>query len=317
MTKFIITGGAGFIGSKIVQRLLDDKHVVRVLDKVSKKNAARLESFWNNKNLSYVRIDLSRSKYLDFKGFDTIIHLAAPADAAEGYKHTDLDLKCGTISTYNVMESMRLQNIKKIIFASSSTIYGYQDRTPIKETQGMLFPASLYGASKLSSEAIISAYCYLYGIKSWIFRFGNVLGPDVSRGVVFDLVNKLKKSDHELKVLGNGKQIKDYIYIDDLINAILHAYRKSNERINVFNLGSGILSVNEIVKIILDELKLRRIRIIHTGGPKGWLGGGWPGDINLVHYDISKIKKTGWKPTYSPEKAVRLTVRGINHSNSM
>ena len=176
-----MTGGAGFIGSKIVQRLLDDGHIVKVIDKISKKDATRLQKFLNNKNLSYTRVDLSRTKDVDFSGFETIIHFAAPTDAAIGYKHTDLDLKNGTISTYNVLESMRLYDIKKIIFASSSTVYGYQDKIPIRENQGMLFPASLYGASKLASEAIISAYCYLYRIKSWIFRFGNVLGPYAGR----------------------------------------------------------------------------------------------------------------------------------------
>jgi len=314
LTRFIVTGGAGFIGSKIVLRLLDDGHVVRIVDKVSKKDAKRIKTLLNNKSLSYLQIDLSRTKHFDFKGFQTVIHLAAPADASIGYKNTDLDLKHGTISTYNVLESMRFHGIKKIIFSSSSTVYGYQDKIPVGEDNGLLFPASLYGASKLSSEAIISAYCYLYGIKSWIFRFGNVLGSDVRRGVIFDLVNKLRKNEHELKVLGNGKQIKDYIHVDDLVEAILHAYQKSDEKINVFNLGSGILSVKEIVKTILDEMKLNKTKVTYAGGPKGWHGGGWPGDINLVHYNTSKIKRIGWKPTYSPEKAVRLAVRGIRSS---
>jgi len=314
LTRFIVTGGAGFIGSKIVQRLLDDGHVVRIVDKISKKDAKRIQTLLNNRNLSYLQVDLSRTKQFDCKGFQTVIHFAAPADASMGYKNTDLDLKHGTISTYNVLESMRLHGIKKIIFSSSSTVYGYQNKIPIREDHGMLFPASLYGASKLSSEAIISAYCYLYGIKSWIFRFGNVLGPDVRRGVIFDLANKLRKNEHELKVLGNGKQIKDYIHVDDLVEAILHAYQKSDEKINVFNLGSGILSVKEIVKIILDEMKLKKTKVTYSGGPKGWHGGGWPGDINLVYYDTSKIKRIGWKPKHSPEKAVRLAVRGIRSS---
>lgn len=308
-----MTGGSGFIGSNIVSRLLNDGHVVKVIDKIALNQAIRLQPCKDNKNFSYSQMDLSNSKHLvtEFNGYETVIHFAASADISLGQKNTDLDLNQGTIVTYNVLEAMRLSGIKKMIFSSSSTIYGFPSKVPTPEDAGMLFPASLYGASKLASEALISAFCYLYDMKSWIFRFGNVIGNDMSRGVIFDLIHKLKKNPKELEVLGNGEQIKDYINIDDCINAILHAYSKTNERINVFNLSSGTtLSVKDLVKIVLEEMNLKNTSVRYTGGVSGWQGGGWAGDVKIVHYDISKIKKTGWAPKLSSHEAVRLAVRG-------
>ena len=153
-------------------------------------------------------------------------------------------------------------------------------------------------------------------MKCWIFRFGNVIGNDTTRGVIFDLVNKLKKNQDELEVLGNGQQVKDYVNIDDCLNAILHTFSKVEEKINVFNLSSGTkLSVQDIVKIILEEMNLKNTKIKYAGGPQGWGGGGWKGDVKIVHYDISKLKKTGWSPKLSSADAVRLAVRGTIENN--
>ena len=313
MTKFIVTGGAGFIGSHIVHRLLGAGHEVRVVDKISLDQAIRLQSISNDKKFSYYQRDLSQVETLesDFRGFDAVVHFAASADISLGQKNTDLDLKQGTIVTWKVLEAMRLCNIKKIIFSSSSTVYGFPIKVPTTEDTGMMFPASLYGASKLASEALISAFCYLYDMKCWIFRFGNVIGNDTARGVIFDLVHKLKKNRDELEVLGNGEQVKDYVNIDDCIDAILHAFSKTDEKINVFNLSSGtILSVKDVVKIILEEMNLTSTKIRYTGGPQGWGGGGWAGDVKIVHYDISKLRKIGWSPKLSSADAVRLAVKG-------
>lgn len=318
MTKFIVTGGAGFIGSHMVKRLLNDGNDVRVIDKIPLENASRLKLIRKNNNFSYYQRDLSQVETLDtdFGGFDVVIHFAANADVSLGIKNTDLDLKQGTLVTWKVLEAMRRCNIKRIIFSSSSTIYGFPVNIPTTEYIGMLFPASLYGASKLASEALISAFCYLYDMKCWIFRFGNVIGNDTAHGVIFDLVNKLKKNQDELEVLGNGQQVKDYVNIDDCLNAILHAFSKVEEKINVFNLSSGTkLSVQDIVKIILEEMNLKNTKIKYTGGPKGWGGGGWKGDVKIVHYDISKLKKTGWSPKLSSVDAVRLAVREIIENN--
>ena len=305
----------------MVSRLLIDGNEVRVIDKIPLDQAIRLKSVSNNKKFSYYQRDLSRVETLesDFRGFDAVVHFAASADISLGQKNTDLDLKQGTIVTWKVLEAMRLCNIKRIIFSSSSTVYGFPIKVPTTEDTGMMFPASLYGASKLASEGLISAFCYLYDIKCWIFRFGNVIGNDTARGVIFDLIHKLKKNQDDLEVLGNGEQVKDYINIDDCIDAILHSFSKTSEKINVFNLSSGtILSVKDVVKIILEEMKLKNTRIKYTGGPQGWGGGGWAGDVKIVHYDISKLKKIGWSPKFSSADAVRLAVKGTieNSKNS-
>lgn len=310
----MVTGGAGFIGSHMVYRLLKEGNKVTVVDKIAQDQATRLKSLRGNQNFSYLQMDLSKVKYVDLRGFETIIHFAALSDASLGYANPKLDLKNGIFATFTVLDSMRINGIKNVIFSSSSTVYGYPSKIPTSEDSGLLFPVSMYGASKLSSEALISAFCYLYGIRSWIFRFGNVIGGDSSKGVIYDLVKKLMKNSTELEVLGDGEQVKDYIHVDDLIDAILTVFSKTSEKINVFNVGSGILSVKEIVKIILEEMKLKNTVIKYTGGPAGWKGGGWPGDVKKVHYDISKINEVGWKPKILPQDAVRLTVRNMTEN---
>lgn len=312
MSKFIITGGAGYIGSHLSSRLLAEGHDIKIIDKIPIEKAIRLKPILKNKRLHYSQLDIARAKNLtsEFDGYDAVVHFAANLDIQLGHRHTDLDLKQGTILTYNVLEAMRLCNIRKIIFPSSSTIYGHASKTPTTEDTGMLFPISLYGAAKLSSEALISAFCYLYDMKSWILRFGTIIGNGMKRGVIFDLVNKLRKNQSDLDVLGDGEQIKDYIHMDDCIDGILHVYKNTSEKINVFNLSSGTtISVKEIVKIILEEMNLSNVRIKYIGGPPGWKKEGWAGNVKFFHYDITKIKKTGWAPKFSSYQAVRLAVK--------
>jgi UDP-glucose 4-epimerase len=317
MNRFVVTGGAGFIGSHIIRRLLDEGNHVKALDKIPLEKTTRLKQVVNNPHFTYSQIDLSNSDRLEqeFKGYDIIVHFAAVSDISLGNKITDLDLKNGTIATYKILDAMRVCGIKKIIFSSSAVVYGYPSKVPTPEDAGMLFPASLYGASKLAAEGLISSYCYLFDIKSWIFRFGNVIGGDSGKGVIFDLINKLRKNQDELEILGDGEQVKEYIHVDDLVDGILYAFSKINEKINVFNIGAGILSVKEIVQIILDEMNLKNTRTKYTGGPVGWQGGGWAGDVRIAHYDTSKIKKLGWKPTLSATEAVLSSVREMLNVN--
>ncbi len=302
----------------MAHRLLKQGHTVKIIDKIQQDEAFRLNSIQNNEKLSYLQLDLTTSPSLvsEFKGFDTVIHFAANLDIPLGSKYTDLDLKQGTVVTHKVLETMRINDIKEIIFPSSSTIYGYADQMPTTENTGMLFPISLYGASKLASEALVSAFCHLYDMKSWIFRLGNVIGNYMKRGVIFDLVNKLKKNSTELQILGDGGQSKDYIYIEDCIDGILHAYNNTHERINVFNLSSGTtITVKEIVQIILEEMNMKNAKLEYITGPSGWEGEGWAGEIRSFRYDISKIKKTGWSPKLSSHEAVRLSIKETIQNN--
>jgi UDP-glucose 4-epimerase len=310
----VITGGAGYIGSHLATKLIEQGHTVKIIDKIPFTKAFRLKKIKNNKRLHYLHLDISNLKKLvpQFRGYEVVIHFAANLDIQEGVKQTDLDLKQGTILTYNVLEAMRLSKIKKIIFPSSSTIYGNAIRTPTPEDAGMLFPLSLYGASKLASEGMISAYCYLYGIKSWVFRFGTIIGSHMERGVIFDFVNKIKKNQGVLEILGDGEQIKDYIQIDDLVEGILHIFKKTNNKINVFNLSSGTtITVNEIAKIILEEMGISKVAIRYKNGPLGWEDSGWAGNVKSFQYNISNLKKTGWSPKLSSKESVRLAVKQI------
>ena len=228
------------------------------------------------------------------KKSEIIGHFAANSDIINSSFNTKIDFDNGTIGTFNVLESMKLNSIKKIIFTSSSVVYGEVDKFPITEDHGPLFPISLYGASKLASEALISAYCHNFKFKSWIFRFANVIGQRVTHGVVLDFYNKLKLNKLSLEVLGDGNQSKPYIYVDDLISGILVAFKKSQNEINYFNLGSdGFTNVKFIAETVLKLLNLKKTKIIYKGGKRGWTG-----DVPKIQMKMTKLKSLGWIPKY-------------------
>lgn len=312
MEKIAITGGAGYIGSNFAKLLLERGYKVTIFDKVSLDQAKRIHTIRDK--IDYKSIDLTNIELLkeELKNVNLVAHFAASADIALGKTKTDVDLNNGIIATYNVLETMRINKIKKIIFPSSSTIYGNFSKIPTSEDVGMLFPTSLYGASKLAGEAMISSFCHLFGMKSWIFRFGNIIGKDMTRGVIKDFINKLKKNPNKLIILGNGLQEKDFIHIDDCLEAILLTLEKSNEIINVFNLGTGTTtSVNKIAKMIIERMELKNVNLEYTGGESGW-----PGDAPKVHYDITKIKKIGWNPKLVSDEAVELAITQVLENES-
>lgn len=307
MKNFAITGGAGYIGSNLAKILVKKGHSVTIFDVVPKNKAKRLYPIIHE--IKYKSLDIKNLKLLKrkLKNFDVVAHFAASADIALGQSRTDIDLKEGTIATYNVLEAMRENKISKIIFPSSSTIYGDFTKIPTPEDTGLLFPTSLYGASKLASEGLISAFSYLFNFKSWIFRFGNVVGKDMTRGVIKDFIIKLNKNPSKLQVLGNGNQKKDFIYIDDCINGILFSLRKSNDTVNVFNLGTGMTtSVKKIARWIINEMNIKNVKITFTVGKSGW-----PGDAPIVHYNINKIRKLGWKPRLNSDEAVKIAIKDL------
>jgi len=305
MERILITGGAGFIGSNLVKYLLKNNNEIIVFDKLSKDEIPRLVPILNK--ITYKKIDLKDFDSLnnEMKNIDTIAHFSASADIALGKENTRTDFNEGILTTFNILEAMRINGIKKIIFPSSSTIYGDFSKIPTPEDAGMLFPTSLYGAAKLSSEGLISAFCHLFNMKSWIFRFGNVVGTDMTRGVIKDFIKKLKNDPKKLHILGDGNQKKDFIHVDDCVEAILYAYENSNDTINVFNLGTGtVTSVNNIAKMVVDAMNLKNVKFSYSGGKSGW-----PGDAPVVHYDISKIKKIGWNPRMNSDMAVKISIQ--------
>jgi len=305
--KFAITGGSGFIGSNLVKRLLKDGHDISVFDPIRTELQLRLKDVLNQINYKVLDFEDVESVKNEFKNFDVVVHLAARANTAIQQRKTDVDLKQGIISTYNVLEAMRINKIKKIIFSSAPAIYGYPIEIPTKENTGMLFPISLYGATKLASEGLISAFCHLFEMKSWIFRLGNVVGPDMTRGVISDFILKLRQNPTQLEIFGNGKQKKDVIFVNDCIEGILLAFEKTREIVNVFNLSSGsTITVDEIASIVLEEMKLNDVKLKYTGGE-----GGWRGDPPIIKLDIGKLRALGWKPEYDSHQAVKLAVRGF------
>jgi len=291
--NYFITGGAGFVGSHFVDKLIAKKKNVTVYDNLILGKKDNIKKYFNVKKFTFINADiLSLTKLTkSMRGADVVIHLAANSDIIKSSKDPNIDLKNGTIGTYNILEAMRKNKIKKIIFTSSSVIYGEVKKLPINENLGPLFPISFYGASKLASEALISAYCHNYNIQSWIFRFGNVIGPKVTHGVVMDFYNKLKINNKKLTILGDGNQQKPYILVDDIVDGILFALNKAKKKVNYFNLGTkGSTKVKKITKEVLKYMNLKKVKIIYSGGKRGW-----PGDVTKVRLDNSKIKKLGYK----------------------
>ena len=308
LTRYFITGGAGFIGSHLVDRLIN-RGAVTVYDNLSTGKKEFIQQHLGSGNFHFIEADLLDLDALNkaIANHDVVLHLAANPDVRAGLTDTRLDLEQGTLTTYNLLEAMRLNEIGKIVFASSSTVYGEAGIKPVSEDYGPLLPISLYGAGKLACEGLISAFCHLFDMQAWIFRFANVVGARASHGVIFDFINKLKQNPEELEILGDGTQEKPYLYIDDCIDGILFGFEHSQERVNVLNLGSdSSTNVAAIANMLVEAMGLSNVKFSYTGGNRGWRG-----DIPQVRFDITKIRNLGWKPRYSSDEAVRRAMRDI------
>ena len=312
--KAFVSGGAGFIGSNLVDRLLDLGHEVTVYDNLSTGLLQFLEYARDFDCFRLVKGDLLDEDSLSeaITGHEFVFHLAANADVRFGTEHPRRDLEQNTIVTYNILEAMRNHGIRKIAFASTGSVYG--EATVIPTPEGAPFPiqTSLYAASKLAGEGMIAAYCEGFGFQSWIFRFVSILGERYTHGHVFDFYRKLKQNPSRLKVLGNGKQRKSYLYIQDCIDAILLALEKSNESVNVLNLGvDGYCEVNDSIGWICEELGVSP-KLEYTGGDRGWIG-----DNPFIFLDTSKIRDLGWKPKLSIKDGVLKTIQYLKTNESV
>lgn len=309
--KIFVTGGAGFIGSHLVDRLVAEGHTVTVYDNLTSGKrefiAHHLDS--GEQKVTLVEADCRDLEKLtsEIAGHDAVCHLAANPDARLGNIQTDLDLQLETIATYNVLEAMRRNNIKHIILTSSGTIYGEVPVEPIAEDFGPTLPISLYGAGKVASEALCSAFVGTFGFQAHIFRFVNIIGGRATHGVIYDFINKLIDNPHELEVLGDGTQEKPYLLVEECVDGIIFALRNSDEPINVFNLGHpSSTTVNQIANIVKEEMGLVDAELKYTGGDRGWQG-----DVPQYRADVSKINKLGWFAQHTSDEAVRETVRRI------
>ena len=295
--KILVTGGAGFIGSYLVDKL-SEKNEVTVIDNLS---AGKKEYV---KKASFIEGDLKDKNFVlkSVKGFDWVYHLAANPDVRLGEEDKEIHLRENIIVTHNILEAMRLNGLKKIVFTSTSAVYGEAKTIPIPEDYGPLIPISLYGASKLAAEALIFSYSE-FGIQSWILRLANIIGGRSNHGIIPDFIKKLEKNPKELEVLGDGNQTKSYLHVEDCVDAIIFAAKKSNEKINIFNIGSpDTITVKEIVKFVIEK-KAPRAKIKYTGGKQGWKG-----DVPKFLLDIEKLKKIGWKPKYNSCESVKKTI---------
>lgn len=311
MNHLIVTGAAGFIGSTLVDRLLEHGYKVTGIDNFSTGQRRFLEEALKNANFSLVEIDLSNLDALKevFVGGEFVFHLAANADVRFGLDHPRKDLEQNTIATYNVLEAMRANRIKKIAFSSTGSVYGEAVVIPTPEDGPFPIQTSLYGASKAACEGLISAYCEGFGFQSWIFRFVSILGERYTHGHIFDFYQKLMKDPIKLEVLGNGRQRKSYLYVQDCIDAILIATQKAQSKVNIFNLGvDGFCEVNNSIGWISKELGLTP-ELAYTGGERGWIG-----DNPLIFLDTKKINSLGWRPKVSIEEGVIKTVKFLREN---
>tara|TARA_Y100000588_G_scaffold131103_1_gene143679 strand:+ start:850 stop:1782 length:933 start_codon:yes stop_codon:yes gene_type:complete len=300
-----VTGGAGFIGSHLVDALVERGHEVRVLDNFSSGREEFLSHHSDSGSVEVVRADLLDSEAVSasMDGVETVHHMAANPDIRLGTEVTDTDLKQGTVATYNVLEAMRVNGVGKISFASSSAVYGEAGIMPTPENYGPMIPISLYGASKLASEALITAWIGTFGAKGYIHRFANIVGPRGTHGVIFDFIHKLKREPTRLEVLGDGKQEKSYMSARDCVNSMLHVIDREDGDSNLFNLGTGdTCSVSRIAEIVVEESGLNEVKIEYTGGKRGWAG-----DVPKTYLDVNKLLDSGFTPTSMSEEAIRDT----------
>jgi len=301
--KILVTGGAGFIGSHLIERLLNRGEKVICVDNMSLGKKQFLFDAVKNSNFELYEFDLTDIDKLDNlfvnEDIETIYHLAANSDIQLGYHNLKTDYLNTFLTTYNVLTCMKMHGSKNIVFASSSAIYG-EHAESIREDTGPLIPVSNYGAAKLSSEAFISSYCYNYGLNAWIVRFPNVIGWRLTHGVIFDFLNKLERDPSQLLILGNGKQKKPYLYVMDLLDAIELIFQKTNDRINVFNVAPNTgTTVDFIARMVAKGLGLEKVKYKYTGGDRGWIG-----DVPKFHYETDKIKSLEWTPKYTSDEAV-------------
>ncbi len=309
--KVLVTGGAGFIGSHLVERLLKEGNEVIVVDNYTLGKKENLASVLENKNLEIIECNIDETenfceKLIDYN-IDIIYHLAANSDIQKGGQNPDVDFRDTFMTTRSVLELMRRKNIKKLFFSSTSAIYGDKMGIPLKEDLGDLRPISYYGGAKFASEALISSYTHMNDLNVVMFRFPNVIGPHLTHGVIFDFKKKLERNPKELEILGDGTQQKPYVYVLDLIDAIMMLTKDIKKGIEIYNAGDETsTSVLTIANIVCEELGYKDVEYKFTGGNIGWKG-----DVPKFNFNLEKIHKAGWKASHTSDEAVRDTVRSI------
>lgn len=307
--RALVVGGAGFIGSHLCDALLGEGHAVICMDNLSlgiRDNIAHLEK---NGNFCFYKADASKpedvKKVFENEHIDYVFHLAANSDIQASAKNPEVEYRNTYTTTFQLLLAMKKYNVKRLFFASTSAVYGDKKNVLLMEDTPGLAPISYYGAAKLGSEALINAFTYMNDLNATVFRFPNVIGPRLTHGVIFDFIRKLQKDSAHLQILGDGRQTKPYIYVTDLINAIMRFKGKAENGVAIYNVGvEGATSVTAIADMICEEMKLSEVAYEYTGGE-----GGWKGDVPRFQYCLDKIHNAGWKASYTSDEAVRETIR--------
>lgn len=305
--NILFTGGAGYIGSHICKRLVKDGHSVVVIDNLSNSTKDSLTELFDSPLFSFYEFDVNNTFKLrgvfDRHSFDMVFHFAGNADTRKGEENPYADIENTLQTTLNILEMMRVFEIKKFFFASSSNVYGSSEER-FQESHSIMRPISHYGAGKLASEAFVSSFSSLHDFQVWIARFSNTVGPEMYRGVIPDLIRKLKMHPDNLEVYGDGTQCKPYIWIDDLVEGVMCLLNKAKDDYNAYLVGvDSNVTVERIAQIVMDELN------IHVPIRYNKEYGGNKGDVNKYSYDVTRLRMYGWTPKYSAEEAIRKAVR--------
>jgi len=308
--KILVTGGAGFIGSHLCDALIAREDEVWCLDNLWLGRENNIEHLRKDPNFHFIKLDLldrvALNELFAASDFNAVFHLAANSDIRAGTSDTGLDQRLNFQTTIEVLEAMRTHQVKRLMFASTSAVFG-ENEAKLNEMDGPLRPISFYGASKLAAEAYISVYAHTLGLQATILRFPNVVGERATHGAIFDFIAKLKNTPEQLEVLGDGSQSKPYVYVKDLVEALLLTFQANLSQFEVFHVaGEGFTTVREMAVIVVANSANPEAALAFTGGDRGW-----PGDVPRFDYDTSRIRGLGWVPTFGSTEAVTHSVKRI------
>jgi UDP-glucose 4-epimerase len=304
----VVTGGAGFIGSHLVDTLVAQGNEVLVIDSLCAGHREMIARHIDSHKVRFMQKDLLGDGWQEaLQGADRLFHLAADPDVRQSAVNPDPTMQNNIMATYRVLEAMRRHDVPEIVFTSTSTVYGDAKVIPTPETYTPLEPISVYGATKLACEALISSYCHSFGMKSWIFRFANIIGARSGHGVISDFIHKLEENPAELEILGDGKQTKSYLEVHECVAAMLFAVGHSRDTVNTFNIGSeDWIDVKSIAEIVVEEMHIPHVKFRFTGGERGWIG-----DVPKMQLAVDRIKALRWKPQVGSRESVHIAVRSM------
>lgn len=307
--RILVTGGAGFIGSHLVDALMRAGHEVTVVDNLSQGRVENISDWIDKPGFRFVRGDVADENLMRelTRSCDAVFHLAANPEVRLGDPR--IHYRENVYATHVVLEAMRANDVRRLVFTSSSTVYGEAKVMPTPEDYSPLIPISMYGACKLASEALITGYCMMFDMSAAILRLANIVGSRARHGVIVDFIKKLRSNPRRLEVLGDGEQTKSYLLVDDCVEAIMKAFESLDRGVEIYNVGSeDSINVKSIARIVIEELGLKDVEITYTGGVEGR---GWKGDVRKMLLDITRIRSIGWRPRHNSAESVRLAVRAL------